>query len=238
MPDGAAGVVQAQPDPAQFVHGPAVRGVQRQRALLVHPGRLQVARGQAHLARQEVHVRLVRGQAAGLPGRGGGDVQAPGPQRRLRHADMGLPVSRGQPPGLHARPQRLGVVVGVQQRVAGQPVRPFVRRIQAHRAVGRVHGLLVPPRAELSPGQQAPGPGVLRLRRDQPGQHPARLVVAFHIEHRVGARQLLPELGHAVSALISAGVFSGSRRGRRRRHPRWRTGRHSARCRTTPPVTA
>ncbi len=229
---------QAQPDAAQLVHGPAVRRVQRQRPLLMHPRRVEFAGREADLAGEEMHVRFVRRKAARLAGRSRGDIQPSCAERRLRHADVGLPVPGSKPARFHPRAQRLGIVVGVQHRIAGQPVWPLVRGVQGHRAVGRVDGLLMPPRAQMRPGEQAPCPGALGLRRHQPGQQAAGLVVPLHVQHRVGPREFLRELDHDRTVLISDGASSGSSPGRRRRRPRWRTARRSWPCRTRPPATA
>jgi hypothetical protein len=69
VPDRARGIVPPQTDPAELVHRAAVRRVQCQGLLLMLAGLRQLTTGQAHLAGQEVHVGLVRGQRAG-PGRG------------------------------------------------------------------------------------------------------------------------------------------------------------------------
>jgi hypothetical protein len=204
VPDGAPGVVPPEPDAAQLVHGPAVGRIQGKRPLLVLPRRVQIAAGQAYLAGEEVHVGLVRREGARLLGRGRGDVEPPRAERGLGHADVGLPVPRREPARLVAGPQRLSVVVGVQQRVAGQPVRPLIRGIQRHRAVGGVNGLLVAARPEVSTGQQAPCPRVLGLGRDQAGEQATCLVVAFHVQHRVGPREFLPDFDH-VSGSMSPG---------------------------------
>ncbi|HEY6297796.1 MAG TPA: hypothetical protein VIX15_19235, partial [Streptosporangiaceae bacterium] len=113
-----------------------MRRVEGERVLLVLTRRSQVPAGQAHLARQEVDIRLVRGQGPGAARRSGGDLQAVGGQRGLGHADVRLPVTRREPGRLLRRAQRVGVPAQVHQRVAGQAVRPLVRGIQGRGAVG------------------------------------------------------------------------------------------------------
>jgi hypothetical protein len=99
-----------------------------------------------------VHVRLARGQRAGLGGGGAGDVEVLASQRRLRHAHVGLPQVRCQPARLTGGVQSVGVVAEVDQRVAGQPVRPLVRRVERDRPVGRADGVDVPLGAQVGPG--------------------------------------------------------------------------------------
>jgi hypothetical protein len=84
-----------EPDPAQLVHRPAVRGIEREGPFLVLTRAGQVTPGQAHLAGQEVDIRLVRGQAAGPRRRLGGQVEPLGRQRGLGDADVRLPVAGG-----------------------------------------------------------------------------------------------------------------------------------------------
>jgi hypothetical protein len=192
VPDGADWVVPPQPDPAQLVHRAAVRGIQRQGTLLMLARGGQVASAQAHLAGQEMHVGLVGSQGPGPGRRVGGGVQPLGGQGGLGQADVRLPVAGREPARLLRRAQRVGVVAQVDQRVAGQTVRPLVRRIQRHRPVGHLDGLGVPVRAQMRTGHQAPGPAAVRLRRHDPGQQPRRLVEPLDVEHRRSTRQLLP----------------------------------------------
>jgi hypothetical protein len=191
MPDRARRVVPPQADPAELVHRAAVRRVQCQRLLLMLAGLHQLTTGQAHLAGQEVHVGLVRGQRAG-PGRGlGRDARSLPGQRGLRHAYMRLPVAGRKAAGLVRRPQRVREVAQVDQGVAGQPVRPLVGRIEGHRPVGRADRLGVAFRAQVRPGHQAPGPAALRFGRNHPRQQRRGLVEAPDVEHRRGPGQLL-----------------------------------------------
>ena len=97
-----------QPDPAQFVHRAAVLRVERQGPFLMLAGAGQVAARQAHLAGEKVHVRLVRGEAAGAGRRLGGDVQPLGGQGGLGHAHVRLPVAGCQAARLVRRAQRVG----------------------------------------------------------------------------------------------------------------------------------
>jgi MFS family permease len=83
VPDRADRVVPPQPDPAQLVHRAAVRGIQREGALLVLARRGQVAAAQAYLAGQEVDVGLVRREGPGPGRRVGGSVQPLGGQGGL-----------------------------------------------------------------------------------------------------------------------------------------------------------
>src|SRR5580692_5198440 len=126
VPDRADRVVPPEPDPAQFVHGAAVRGIQREGALLMLARGGQVAAAQAHLAGQEVHVGLVGGQGPGPGRRVGGGVQPLGGQGGLSQAHVGLPVAGREPARLVRGTQRIPVVAQVDQRVAGQAVRPLV----------------------------------------------------------------------------------------------------------------
>ena len=195
-------VVPPEPDPAKLVHRAAVPGVERQGPFLMLAGAAQVAARQAHLAGEEVHVRLVRGQAAGAGRRLGGDVQPLGGQRGLGHAHVRLPVAGRQAARLVRRPQRVRVVTQVDQGVAGQPVRPLVSRIEGRRPVGGGNRLGVAVRAQVRAGHQAPGPAALRFGRDHAGQQLGRLVETPDVEHRRCPRQLLPELDH-YRALIT-----------------------------------
>jgi MFS family permease len=170
VPDRADRVVPPQPDPAQLVHGAAVRGIQRERALLMLARGGQIAAAQAHLAGQEVHVGFVGGQGPGSSRRVGGGIQPMGGQGGLGQADVRLPVAGREPARLLRRAQRVGVVALVDQCVAGQAVRPLVRGVQGHGPVGHLDGLGVPVRAQVRTGHQAPGPAAVRLRRYDPGQ--------------------------------------------------------------------
>jgi len=191
VPDRAGRVVPPEPDPAEFVHRAAVRRVERQGLLLVLAGLRQPATGQAHLAGEEVHVGLVRGQRAG-PGRGlGRDVEAMAGQRGLRHAHVRLPVAGREAARLVRRPQRVRVVAQVDQGVAGQPVRPLVGRVEGHRPVGRADRIGVAFPAQVRAGHQAPGPAAVGFGRDQLGQQRRGLVETPDVEHRGGPRQLL-----------------------------------------------
>jgi MFS family permease len=192
VPDRADRVVPPEPDPAQFVHRAAVRGIQRQGALLMLARGGQVAAAQAHLAGQEMHVGLVGGQGPGPGRRVGGGVQPVGGQGRLGQAHVGLPVAGREPARLVRRAQRVGVVAQVDQRIAGQAVRPLVRGIQGHRPVGHLDGLGVPVRAQVRTGHQAPGPAALRLGRHDARQQGRRLVEPPDVEHRRRPGQLLP----------------------------------------------
>ena len=87
-----------QPDPAEFVHGAAVRRVKGQGALLVGARPVQVAAREGHLAGQEVHVGLVRRELPRLGRRGGGGGGLAGRERGLRDAHVGLPVGGREPP--------------------------------------------------------------------------------------------------------------------------------------------
>jgi MFS family permease len=147
VPDRADRVVPPEPDPAQLVHRAAVRGIQREGALLMLARGGQVTAAEAHLAGQEMHVGLVWGQGPGPGRRVGGGIQPVGSQRGLSQADVRLPVAGREPARLVRRAQRLGVVAQVDQGVADQAVRPLVRRIQGHRPVGHLDGLGVPVRA-------------------------------------------------------------------------------------------
>jgi hypothetical protein len=253
MADRADRVVPPQPDPAQFVHRAAVRRVQRQGAFLMLARGRQVAVAQAHLAGEEMDVGLVRGQGPG-PGRCvGSGVQPVGGQGGLSQAHVCLPVGGRKPARLLRRAQRVGVVAQVNEGVAGQPVRPLVLGVKGHRPVGHLDGLGVPVRAQVRTGHQAPGPAAVRLRRDDAGQQPRRLVVAPDVEHGRGARQFLPQLDHRplpkgsggsggvvpprTTLFTAGGACAGRRPGRHRRRPRWRTGRHCGRCRTRHPAT-
>ena len=254
VPDRADRVVPPQPDPAQLVHGAAVRRIQREGSFLMLARGGQVASAQAHLAGQEVHIGLVRGQRPGPGRRVGSGVQPLGGQGSLSQAHVGLPVAGRQQARLVRRSQRVGVVAQVDQRVAGQAVRPFVRGIQGHRPVGHLDGLGVPVRAQVRAGHQAPGPAAVRLGGHDAGQQRRRLVEPPHVEHRRGARQFLPELDHRwhpegsggsggvvpprLTPLTAAGACGDRRPGRRRCRPRWRTARRCGRCRTRRPATA
>ena len=203
VPDRAGRVVPPEPDPAELVHRAAMRRVQRQGLFLVLAGGGQVAARQAHLAGQEVHVGLVRGQRAG-PGRGlGRDVEALSGQRGLRHAHVRLPVAGREAARLVRRPQRVRVVAPVDQGVAGQPVRPLVGRVERHRPVGRADRLGVAFRAQVRAGHQAPGPAALRFGRDHPGQQRGGLVETPDVEHRRSPRQLLPQLDHSSPITVA-----------------------------------
>jgi MFS family permease len=192
VPDRADRVVPPEPDPAQLVHRAAVRGIQREGALLMFARGRQVAAAQAHLAGQEMHVGLIGSQGPGPGRRVGGGVQPVGGQGGLRQAHVGLPVAGREPACLVRRAQRVGVVTQVDQRVAGQSVRPLVRGVQGHRPVGYLDGLGVAVGAQVRAGHQAPGPAALRLRRHDPGQQRGRLVEPLDVEHRRSARQFLP----------------------------------------------
>jgi hypothetical protein len=237
VPDRAGRVVSPQADPAELVHRAAVRRVERQGLFLMLPGLRQLPTGQTHLAGQEVHVGLVRGQRAGPGRRLGRDVQALPGQRGLRHAHVRLPVAGREAARLVRRPQRVRVVAQVDQGVAGQPVRPLVGGVEGHRPVGRADRLGVAFRAQVRAGHQAPGPAALGFGRDHPGQQRRGLVETPDVEHRRCPRQLLPQLDH-VSELISAGACAGRRPGRRSCRSRWRTAPRCGPCRTTPPATA
>jgi len=190
VPDRARCVVPPEPDPAEFVHRAAVRRVERQRLFLMLTGLRQLTTSQAHLAGQEVHIGLVRGQRTG-PRRGlGRDARALPGQRGLRHAHVRLPVAGREAARLVRRPQRVGEVAQVDQGIAGQPVRPLVGRVEGHRAVGRADRLGVAFRAQVRAGHQAPGPAALRVGRDDPGQQLRGLVEAPDVEHRRCPRQL------------------------------------------------
>jgi MFS family permease len=191
VPDRADRVVPPQADPAQLVHRAAVRGIQREGTLLMLARGGQVAAAQAHLAGQEVHVGLVGGQGPGPGRRVGGGVQPLGGQRGLSQAHMGLPVAGREPARLVRRAQRVPVVTQVDQRVAGQAVRPLVRRVERHRPVGHLDGLGVPVRAQVRAGHQAPGPGALRLGGNDARQQGRRLVEPPDVEHRRSARQFV-----------------------------------------------
>ena len=136
-----------EPDPAKFVHRAAVLGVERQGPFLMLAGSGQVAARQAHLAGEKVHVRLVRGEAAGAGRRLSGDVQPLGGQGGLGHAHVRLPVAGCQAARLVRRPQSVRVVAQVDQGVAGEPVRPLVSRVEGHRPVGGGNRLGVAVRA-------------------------------------------------------------------------------------------
>jgi MFS family permease len=170
VPDRADRVVPPEPDPTQLVHRAAVRGIQREGAFLMLARGGQVATAQAHLAGQEMHVGLVGGQGPGPGRRVGGGVQPLGGQGGLGQADVGLPVAGREPARLVRRAQPVAVVAQVDQRVAGQAVRPLIRGVQGHRPVGHLDGLGVPVRAQVRAGHQAPGPAAVRLRRHDPGQ--------------------------------------------------------------------
>ena len=176
VPDRADRVVPPEPDPAQLVHRPAVRGIQREGALLMLARRGQVTAAQAHLAGQEVHVGLVGGQGPGPGCRVGGGVEPLGGEGGLSQAHVGLPVTGCEPARLVRRAHRVAVVAQVDQRVAGQAVRPLVRGIQRHRPVGHLDGLGVPVRAQVRAGHQAPGPGTVRLGGNDARQQGGRLV--------------------------------------------------------------
>ena len=103
VPDRADRVVPPQPDPAQLVHRPAVRGIQREGALLMLARGGQVAAAQAHLAGQEMHVGLVGSQGPGPGRRVGGGVQPLGGQGGLSQAHVGLPVAGCEPARLVRR---------------------------------------------------------------------------------------------------------------------------------------
>jgi hypothetical protein len=195
MPDRARRVVPPEPDPAELVHRSAVHRVQGQGLLLMDTRTGQVAAGQAHLAGQEMHIGLVRRQLTCL-GRGGvGDAEVLAGQGRLRHADVRLPQVRCQAAGLAGRPQRVSVVTQVDQRVAGQPVRPLVLRVECDRPVSRAGRVGVSLGAQVSAGQQAPGPAVVTIGGHHPGQQRGGLVATPDIEHRRRSRQLLPDPG-------------------------------------------
>jgi hypothetical protein len=146
-----------------------VRRIEGERALLVLARGGQVPAGQAHLARQEVDIGLVRGQGPGAGRRAGGDVQAVGGQGGLGHADVRLPVTRREPGRLVRRAQRVGLVAQVDQRVAGQAVRPLIGGIQGRRPVGHLDRLGVTLSAQVRAGHQAPGPAAVRLCRYHAG---------------------------------------------------------------------
>ena len=237
VPDRAGRVVLPEPDPAELVHRAAVRRVQCQGLLLMLTGLHQPTTGQAHLAGQEVHVRLVRGQRAG-PGCGfGRDTRALPGQRGLRHAYVRLPVAGREAARLVRRPQRVREVAQVDQGVAGQPVRPFVGRVEGHRPVGRADRLGVAFRAQVRPGHQAPSPAALRFGRNHPRQQRRGLVEPPDVEHRRGPGQLLRYLCHR-NRLTKAGACAGRRPGRRSSRSHWRTAPRCGPCRTTPPATA
>jgi len=186
VPDRARGVVPPQPDPAKLVHRAAVRRVQRERPLLMLTGRRQSPGAQRHLARQEVHVGLVRRQRPRLRRRGRRDVQPVRGQGSLSQADVRLPEHRRQPACLPRGSQRAGRVAEVHQRAAGKTVRPFVIWVQRDRTVGGIQRVTVPCRAQLRPGQQAPRPAVLRLGGDHPGEQRRCLAEPPDIQHRRG----------------------------------------------------
>jgi hypothetical protein len=197
VPDRTGRIVPPQADPAELVHRAAVRRVERQGLFLVLAGLRQLTASQAHLAGQEVHVGLVRGQRAGPRGGLGRDVQALPGQRGLRHAYVRLPVAGREAARLAGGPQRVREAAQVDQGVAGQPVRPLVGRVEGHRPVGRADRLVVAFRAQVGAGHQAPGPAALRFGRDHPGQQRRGLVETPDVEHRRGPRQLLGQLDHS-----------------------------------------
>ena len=159
VPDRAHGVVPAQPDPAELVHRAAVRRVKGERALLVPAGRVEVAAGERHLAGQEVHVGLVRGERGGPP-----------PRRRR-------PARAGRPPARPARRTR-GSASTPGRAAATRPPRaaprPWLPRCMSaleasrcgHSSAGSMAaarlaastGLGVPVGAQVGAGEQAPGP--------------------------------------------------------------------------------
>ncbi len=237
MPDRASRVMPPEPDPAKLVHGAAMRGIKRKGSFLVLMGRRQVAAGQAHLAGEEVDIRLVRGQAARPGRRLSGDVESLGRQGGLGDADVRLPVARREPPRFIGGPQRMRVVAQVNQGVAGQAVRPLVRGVKGHRPAGGGAGVGVAVRAQVRAGHQAPGPGALRLGRHHPGEQLGGLPEALDVEHRRSARQLLPQLDHRRQ-LKSVGACAGRPPGRRRSRLRWRTGPRCGRYRTRRQATA
>jgi len=225
-----------EPDPAQLVHRAAVRGIERQGSFLVFTRLRQIAAGQAHLAGEEVHVGLVRSQAAGPCRRLGGHVESLRRQGGLSHADVRLPVAGREPARLVGRPQRGRVAGQVDQGVAGQPVRPLVGGIEGHRPVGGGDGVGVALPAQVRTGHQAPGPAALRFRGHHPGQQRGGLLEAPDVEHRRRPGQLLPQFDHR--RLTSSGACAGRRPGRRRFRPRWRTAPRCGRYRTRRPATA
>jgi hypothetical protein len=185
-----------EPDPAELVHRAAVRGIEREGSFLVFPRLRQIAAGQAHLAGEEMHVRLVRGQAAGPRRRLGGDVEPLGRQGGLGDADVRLPVAGREPARLVGRPQRGRIAGQVDQGVAGQAVRPLVGGIEGHRPVGGGDRVRVAIPAQVRAGHQAPGPAALRFRGHHPGQQRGGLLEAPDVKHRRSPRQLLPQLNH------------------------------------------
>ena len=171
VPDRADRVVPPQPDPAELVHRAAVRRVKGERALLVVPRAVQVAARERHLAGQEVHVGLVRREPARL-GRGGGGERraAPAASAACATHTWVCQYAGREPPRLRRRPQRLGVVAQVHQRVGGQPVRPLLGRLDRRGPVGGLDRLGEPVGAQVRAGEQAPGPAAARLGGDQPGE--------------------------------------------------------------------
>ena len=147
-----------------------MRRIESERALLVFTRTGQVPAGQAHLAREEVDIRLVRSQGPGTGRGAGGDLQAVGGQRGLGDADVRLPVTRREPARLVRRAQRVRILAQMDQRVAGQAVRPLIGGVQGRRPVGHLDRLGVALRAQVRAGHQAPGPAAVRLRRDHAGQ--------------------------------------------------------------------
>jgi hypothetical protein len=194
VPDRARRVVPPEPDPAEFVQGAAVPGVQGECPFLMGTRQAQRAGGQAHLAGQEVHIGFARRELTSLARGGVGDVEMLAGQRRLRHAHMGLPQLRCQQARFAGRPQRVGVVAQVNQRVAGQPVRPLVGRVERDRPVGRPDRVDVPLGAQVGAGEQAPGPAAVRFGGHYPRDQRGRLIAAPDIEHRRCAGQFLSEV--------------------------------------------
>jgi hypothetical protein len=190
VPDRARRIVPPQTDPAELVHRAAVRRVQCQGLLLMLTRLGQPTPRQAHLAGQEVHVGLVRGQRAGLRRGLGRDAQALSGQRGLCHAHVRLPVAGREAARLVGRAQCVREVAQVDQGIAGQPVRPLVGRVQGHRPVGRADRIGVAFGAQVRAGHQAPGAAALRFGRDHPGQQRRGLVEPPDVEHRRCPRQL------------------------------------------------
>jgi hypothetical protein len=207
VPDRTRRVVPPQPDPAELVHRAAVRGVEGEGAFLVRTGSVELPPRQRHLAGQEVHVGLVRREAAGLRRRGGGDGLLGRGQRRLRDAHVSLPVRGGQPPRLGRRAQCLRVVAEVHERVAGEPVRPFLGRLDRRGPVGRLDRLLIPVGTEVRAREQAPRTAAAGLGGDHAGEQRGRFLVPSEVEHGRGPRQLLPKLCQVASVpSANAGV--------------------------------